>query len=53
MAHNARAHCGPIQAKRRKEKYAAQFAKTLANRRRKQAKHQRFVEKKKARKGLF
>ena len=39
MGHNARLHCGPMQAAKRKTKYAAQFARTERNRRRKRERH--------------
>lgn len=35
MAHNARRTCGPIQAAKRKIKYAVQFSRTEANLKRK------------------
>lgn len=39
MAHNARRHCGPIQAQKRKEKYSRQWSITERNRKRKLLKH--------------
>ncbi len=45
--------CGAVQAKTRPAKYAAQRIRTEANRKRKQAKHQRMVEKKAAKKLSF